>query len=567
MNKPVDNKRVIVGAALGDCVHVGGIYKVLQLSRDEGWEPVFLGPAQSIERVIDAIREHQPELVAISYRLTPETGHKLLLDFREALRKAGLWPGLRLAFGGTTPVCRRAEEVGIFEATFDGHTTPEDVKAYLRGEQWEGAERRFPQALGERIRWKAPYPLIRAHYGQPTMSATIAGIEQIADAQVLDVVSLGIDQNAQECFFRPDEMDPTQHGAGGVPVRTAQDYVDLKAASRRGNFPLMRCYAGTRDLLPMAKLQVETIDNAWAAIPMFWYSELDGRSTRPLDEVLTEAQQVMRWYAEQGRPVESNDSHHWSLRDAPDVVAVAAAYIVALNAKAMGVSEYVSQFMFNTPNATSFRMDLAKMLAKAELIDSLVDDTFTVYRETRAGLTSLPADLDQAKGQLASSTMLQMALKPDIVHIVSYSEADHAATHDVIIESARIVQGVINNCVHDGLPDMTLDPVVQRRKRELLDEAAVLLGAIRALGDPARRDDPDYEPLADPRVLYDAVAAGLLDAPHLSGRRPAQGLVVTRFVDGACVAVHPETGAPLTEAERHAWLREHVAPTVAPATA
>ena len=41
---------------------------------------------------------------------------------------------------------------------------------------------------------------------------------EIARAGCLDVLSLGTDQNAQEHFFRPTEMDPTAHGAGGVPV-------------------------------------------------------------------------------------------------------------------------------------------------------------------------------------------------------------------------------------------------------------------------------------------------------------------------------------------------------------
>ena len=37
----------------------------------------------------------------------------------------------------------------------------------------------------------------------------------------------------------------------------------------------------------------------------------------------------MRWQASQGIPVEMNESHHWSLRDAPDVVAVVAALSAA----------------------------------------------------------------------------------------------------------------------------------------------------------------------------------------------------------------------------------------------
>ena len=90
----------------------------------------------------------------------------------------------------------------------------------------------------ERIAWKSPFPLIRHHFGLPTWKTTRQGIEQIAAAGVLDVISLGIDQDAQENFFHPERQDPRRTGAGGVPVRTPEDYRRLYAASRRGQLPL-----------------------------------------------------------------------------------------------------------------------------------------------------------------------------------------------------------------------------------------------------------------------------------------------------------------------------------------
>ena len=207
--------------------------------------------------------------------------------------------------------------------------------------------------LAERIRWKAPYPLLRHHFGRPTVAETVAGAVAIARAESLDVLSLGTDQNAQEHFFRPAEMDPQAHGAGGVPVRTASDLETIYAHTRLGNFPLVRCYSGTRDTLKWAPMLAQTIHNAWCAIPLFWYTRLDGRSPRPLREAIPETQALMRWHAEQGVPVEMNESHHWSLRDAPDVVAVVAAYLAAYNARAAGVRDYVQQLMFNNPPSTS----------------------------------------------------------------------------------------------------------------------------------------------------------------------------------------------------------------------
>ena len=138
-------------------------------------------------------------------------------------------------------------------------------------------ESNFPQTTIERIHWKSPYPLIRHHFGLPTLEATHRGIKQIAEAQVLDVVSMGIDQDAQENFYHPERQDPRRTGAGGVPVRTREDYSSLYAASRHGNYPLVRTYSGTDDFIRLAEMYVETINIAWCAIPLIWFNLMEGR--------------------------------------------------------------------------------------------------------------------------------------------------------------------------------------------------------------------------------------------------------------------------------------------------
>ena len=351
----------------------------------------------------------------------------------------------------------------------------------------------------------------------------------IANAKVLDIISLGPDQNAQCSFFRPQEMDPLQHGAGGVPVRTPADLAALYAASRTGNYPLLRCYSGTRDLLQWAALSRETINNAWAAVPLCWYNVLDGRSDRLPTESIPENLAVMAWHAERGIPVEVNEAHHWSLREAPDVIAVVAAYLAAQNAKQQGVKTYVAQYMFNTPMGTSYRNDLAKMLAKRDLIESLHDNNFTSLRQVRTGLMSLATNMYIAKGQLASSIALALNLQPHIVHVVGYSEAQFAASPEVVIESSQIVHGVIRSRLHN-VPDASLDPLVAERRQALKQQAQELLQKIARLGQ-------GEHPLTDPTVIARAIQVGYLDAPHLKGNRFARGAVKTRIIDGACVAV------------------------------
>ena len=62
-------KRIIAGT-IGNCVHVAGTMNFLTLAEKEGYETEFLGIALSIDKVIEKILELNPDIVALSYRLT-----------------------------------------------------------------------------------------------------------------------------------------------------------------------------------------------------------------------------------------------------------------------------------------------------------------------------------------------------------------------------------------------------------------------------------------------------------------------------------------------------------------
>jgi len=549
-----DNRqKTVVAGALGECVHVAGVLNFLRLAQAAGWRTFFLGPAVSVEQFVRAADREGADLVGVSYRLTPETGERLLGEFAEAADDLHS-TGVRFVFGGTPPVVERVREIGFFERCFDGSQPIEAVLAYLKGQDHAIPTRAdYPQTTVERIAWKAPFPLIRHHFGLPTMEATRQGIEQIAEARVLDVVSLGIDQDAQANFFHPERQDPRRTGAGGVPVRSPDDYQVLYAASRRGNYPLMRTYSGTDDFLRLAEMYVETINIAWCAIPLFWFNQMDGRGPWDLEGSIREHQQVMAWYGEHKIPVELNEAHHWGMRDAPDIVFVVSAYLSAYNARAFGVRDYLAPFMFNSPPGLADAMDLAKMLACLDLIAALERPDFRIWRQTRTGLLSYPLDPDAARAHLVASVYVQMALRPHIVHVVGHTEAHHAATASDVIEACKLARRAVENALR-GAPDLTADPAVQQRRAELVDEARVTLAAINALADPGVPD-----PLTDPATLARAVTSGLLDAPHLRNNPFARGQVVTRIDDrGACVAVDPATGWALTEMERIVRLRRSV---------
>jgi len=532
----------ILAGAIGNCVHVAGVVQFLKIAEDIGYETYFLGAAVSVDDFVEAVRKYKPDIVGVSFRLTPEVAEKLLEDFKNKLGLEEI-SKRKFVFGGTPPVCRVAERSGLFDRCFTGLENMNDTLAYLGGRVRDHKTLTACDNLVDRIESVQPVPLLRHHFGLPDLASTTEGIKEIAESGVLDIISLAPDQNAQESFFRPDEMDPMLNGAGGVPIRSREDLLNIKAMSQTGNYPMLRIYSGTRDLIPWAELSKDTINNAWGAVPLCWYSALDGRSKRLPEEAIRENQLTMSWYGKKNIPLEVNEAHHWSLRDAHDTIAVVMAYLAAYNAKSMGVKRYIAQYMFNTPPMISPSMDLAKMLAKIELIESLHDENFVSYRQARAGLLHLSPKENAAKGQLAASTVFALKIKPHIIHVVGFCEGDHAANAQDVIESCEIVHGVIKNCF-TGQPDYLSDTDIIRRKNELLMEARVLLDVIKKM------DNGEGDPFTNPRVLAEAIKLGILDAPHLKGNFHASGCLETRSVNGAIYAWDRGEKRIVKEAER-----------------
>lgn len=539
----MDKTKKILGAAIGNCVHVWGLYNFLKIAESEGFASESLGPAVKLERLTKEIIDKKPDIVALSYRLTDESAKELFDELKKIISEKNLTK-IKFIFGGTPPNVKAAKESAIFDKIFDGTESIQEIKNYLKGGKDVLVKAVHADNLIDRISNKYPYPIIRHHFGRPTVQETIDGVKKIAESELIDVISLGIDQNAQEHFFHPERMEHKLDGAGGVPIRSPNDMRAIFEASRFGNFPLLRCYSGTNDLIKWAEMSVETIKNAWAAIPLCWYSVIDGRSKRSLEEAITENQKVMKWYAEREIPVEVNESHQWSLREAHDSLAVTMFFLAAYNAKKMGVKNYVAQFMFNTPPGTWMSMDIAKMSAKLEMIKKLCDNDFNFFIEARPGIAHFSSDPNLAKGQLGSSIVACLAIKPHILHVVGFSEGDHAIYPEELIESCQIAHGVLHNCLY-GAPDYLSDPSIISRKNELIEEATDLLEGLKKLGS-----DLSEDPWSDPRVLSDAIKIGILDAPHFRGNEHLCGKILTRVINGAYYAIDESTAEIIREKER-----------------
>jgi hypothetical protein len=539
------NKKIILTACLGQCVHVAGVYNFMNIAKQIGYTCKFLGPANNTINIINAIKIYKPYIVGLSYRLTSSTVRPLLIDFFKNYKKIKEKPN-KLFFAGTPKVVKIAEEFKEFEELFIGGE-PRFKIISLLGEEKNNAKKRLdiPMDLISRINWKKPFPLLRAHFGLPTLEETVKGIKKISKANVLDVISIAPDQNTQANYFHPKDQIEEVSGAGGVPIRSKKDFIKLHQARLTGNHPLLRIYAGTRDFIKLAKLYKNTIQNAWAAIPIFWFNQMDGRGPLTLKESIKQHLETIKWHGENNIPVEINDPHHWSLRDAPDVIAVADMYLCGIIAKKLGVRQFIAQYMFNTPPSSSFNMDLAKILAKNELLETLKDENFKIIKQVRTGLASLPLNLQKAKGHLAAATMIQLTIKPDIVHVVSHSEASHAAFPKDIIESCNIVNQVIDKVYSSKIN--FIDDEIKKRKEELIQQAQWIVNLIPKL---AKTQDEQANPWINYKVLNILVKYGIFDAPHLKNNEFALGEIKTKIIDGACYSWDETRQKRIDELER-----------------
>lgn len=538
----------MIVASIGNCVHAAGIYNFSVLARKEGYQVEYMGSAVPIKELVGGIIEFKPHVVALSYRLSEEGAYYLLKELEGIIGEQG-FEDIIFIFGGTVETAKAARKFSYIRKVFDGSEDISESVIYLRNMEKEHAEEEIPpQTLGERIAWKKPFPIIRHHIGLETLEDTYEHIKILAESRLLDVISLAPDQNAQEHYFQQELMPKGEDGAGGVPIRNEEHLRWMYEATRRGNYPMMRCYSGTRDLYPFSKILKDTVNNAWAAIPLTWYSQLDRRSDRELLRAIRENMEAIAYNAEMGVPVEMNESHQWALRYCSDVIEVAISVITAKVAKHLGVKEMVMQYMLANPPSISPLMDLAKMQAKIDLMGEEEDENFTIYRMVRTGLLAYPADMDQAKGLISSTMFYGTFLKPDIVHVVSYSEAVKRATSVEILESVRMVKKSMEIADKGLLENIHEDRRFKERLEFLKKEVRYLLGEISKLKDVE-------DPLVDPEVIYLAIKEGLLDAPGLKGFSVAKGNFRTEIHEGYHVTVDDD-GEILEEEERIRRVRE-----------
>jgi hypothetical protein len=391
-------------------------------------------------------------------------------------------------------------------------------------------------------------PLLRAHAGPYDTDAKAAilrflgWIEAFRKDGHLDVLSLGTSQLTQERFGMDWAGAPN---GGGLPINSEREYAEIAAASRP---MLVRTYAGTSDVPNLAIIHERSLNIAWHALSLWWFSRLDGRGPNPVRQNLNQHLEAMRFIAATGKPLEANVPHHFAFRGGDDVTYILSAFLAARAAKAQGVRHFVLQVMLNTPRSTPGIQDLAKARATLRMVRRLEDRSFNVILQPRAGLDYFSVVPETAKAQLAAASVLMCEIEPDdrtsppLVHVVSHSEARGLATPPIVIESLRLVRHVFRTLnsaearIRHGVSPPHAE--VEDRTRELVTAADIL---VRAL-------DKETAHLGHLDRLYVALAAGFLAVPDLWGERDefrAATEQQTRSIDGS-VKVVDERGNPMS---------------------
>ncbi|MDR0603726.1 MAG: hypothetical protein LBG80_05405 [Bacteroidales bacterium] len=400
---------------------------------------------------------------------------------------------------------------------------------------------------------KKTLPVIRAHVGpynpnrEEALKEFIDWEKQLAKKGLLDVLSIGTSQLTQSNFG--DNWDGLPNG-GGVPVNSELEYLQIKEAARP---MLVRTYAGTKNIPGLAALHEHCLNISWHALSFWWFCEIDGRGHNTVLENLKEHLKTVKYIASTGKPLEPNVSHHFAFRGADDITYIVSAFLAAKTAKLSGIKHLILQNMLNTPKYTWGIQDLAKGRTMLKIIKELEDANFKISLQTRAGLDYFSPDLEKAKIQLAAVTALMDDIEPDnenspqIIHVVSYSEAVRLATPDVINESIQITLSALSEYRklrrQGEIENMKYNMDLHLRETDMYEEAkeAVLF---------LEKHIPN---LYSAEGLYKVFEKGCFPVPYLLNGKDkyphAIGYATTIKNGGICVV--DETGSKIRTLDRY----------------
>lgn len=395
-------------------------------------------------------------------------------------------------------------------------------------------------------------PLIRVHVGPYNENKSEAikefksWLKELNQANYLDIVSIGSSQLSQSHFN--ENWDGLQNG-GGVPINSEDDLNELYEA---GKPMLMRTYSGTNKTQELAEIYERTINICWHALSFWWFNKIDGRGPHDVKTNLKNHLETLAIIAKHNKPFEPNIPHHFSFRGGDDITYVLSAYLACITAKKIGVKKVVLQTMLNTPKQTWGIQDLSKSRSLLKLVRELEDDNFKIFLQPRAGLDYFSPNLQKAKYQLACVSALIDDIEPDneqspdIIHVVSYSEAVHLATPEIINESIQITLASLEEYRKFKKANTqyieSINKDVEPREKYLYNTVK----EIRSIIEKNISNPYTYE------GLYEIFQKGILNAPYLWECRDEFAKAVeykTKIVNGSVVLVD-ESGQEINVLEK-----------------
>lgn len=565
---------IFVATTLANDPHTEGLHNAGKIASLGGVQNVILPPSLDYKAFYDAIDKYRPHFIGLSYRQNENVAVEELFKVVNYFATTGLvkeTDNVKIQFAGlpktiqilkdkihelplkvylceASPIVldRITETVDYFEITQNreeiirsiyDELVPKGIEIFdqladeaVRNDDYKNEPPlAIPSAKAcndyiTRIK-ESEMPVLRSHFGIPdkTIIPTVEGIKELAEARVLDEISLGSSDLSQRYFGHP-EMFEILKNDGGVPYKDYSDLVALYQASRYGNIPGVKPYCHVTDLVNFVDqcLSAGMLKGVHQAVPLYWFNELDGRGPAVVRESIKEHFAAVKKLASCGIPVEMNDPNQWSSRLAHDTVIVTSYALISAVMTMCGVDNMVLQMQFNKPKETGDYADLAKMSAGLEMARKISlgrKNPASIFRETRTGIESLSADMNLAKWQLARSTFLQMCMNPHIIHIVSYCEANYAALPADIIDSSKLIRRAVRifRANQEDIMKDVNSPIVKERKEYLINESSYLVNEIAKL-------NPKYQPctienvaqyVGDENVIASSIEKKYMSAPGI----------------------------------------------------
>ena len=560
-----------------------------------------INKVNNISLVVKWLTENRANVVSYSYRLDPSDGRDFFCRFYNQIKNNHLLEsdggsiGL-VSFAGLPDTCRLIErELGNSIVYFPGDESPVESlnkynvpkskfpKSYFSVHPYDKSLQEFASKFIESERYKTvqpqdhygysacgksddsfvkrlhyckqkgSLPLIRVHAG-PYSPNRLEAIKEyldwtrrLAKTRLLDVLSIGSSQLTQQHF---GEDWAGMHNGGGVPVNSEIEYREIADAAKP---MLIRTYAGTKNVPWMARMHERSLNISWHALSFWWFCKLDGRGDNTVLENLNEHIEAIKYIATTNKPLEPNVPHHFSFRGGDDITYIISAYLAAKTAKKNGIKTLILQNMLNTPKYTWGIQDIAKGRAMLKIVRELEDNSFSVSLQARAGLDYFAPDLEKAKTQLAAITALMDDIEtdnpdsPEIIHVVSYSEAVRLATPEIIEESIKITLGALKEYRLQKSMGLTYDTAhdleIIERTDAMYEEAK---SSIRLL-------EAAFPDLYTAKGLCRVYEMGFLPTPYIYDPErlfPNATKWATAIINGS-VKVVDEKGVPINTVSRY----------------